>query len=121
MDIQFMDESDDDMDAQFGYEQIPQDEEGYGQLESDDDQDDDQHHNRDQEDTIESIENELAQVKAPTLVLDASEQVPKDTLALIKSIMGNIALSEKATPDWAKSIPESAWLPQINGGDQNDA
>ncbi|KAI9023863.1 hypothetical protein CLU79DRAFT_121511 [Phycomyces nitens] len=108
MDLDSDDNSDNDMDAPFGYEQIPQDDQGYGQLESEDEEED-----HAQRDTIETIKEELAQVKAPTLVLGKSDQVPEDTLALIKSIMGNIELSKDAMPDWAKSIPESAWLPQI--------
>ncbi|KAF1804030.1 hypothetical protein FB192DRAFT_1370886 [Mucor lusitanicus] len=96
------DQDDDDDDRMFGYQQLPQDdndddEHMYGQLASDDDDED---------------ENQ-GDIKDP-LQIDVAEadQLQPETSDLIKSIMSNIKLSEDAIPEWAKKIPEEAWLPR---------
>ncbi|CAO3614241.1 unnamed protein product [Mucor fragilis] len=94
------DEEDDD-DCMFGYQQLPQDDDDdenmYGQLASEDDDDDEN-----QGDIKDPLEIAVAE----------ADQIQPETSDLIKSIMSNIKLSEDAIPEWAKKIPEEAWLPR---------
>ncbi|KAI8139497.1 hypothetical protein BJV82DRAFT_244883 [Fennellomyces sp. T-0311] len=79
----------------FGYEQLAQDEdEGVSLSEDEEDE-----------------QNPVVEAP-PTLALDKSEEIPEDTANQIKSIMSNIQLPDHAIPEWAKSIPESMWLPR---------
>ncbi|KAL9553017.1 hypothetical protein MBANPS3_003482 [Mucor bainieri] len=97
------DEDDDDGDRMFGYQQLPQDDDDdyeenmYGQLASEDEDND----------------GNEGDIKDP-LQIDVAEadQIQPETSDLIKSIMSNIKLSEEAIPEWAKKIPEEAWLPR---------
>ncbi|CAG8592343.1 9052_t:CDS:2 [Funneliformis mosseae] len=45
------------------------------------------------------------------------EKIPEDDLTIINSIMKNIKLPDSAIPEWAKSIPEEAWLPITKSND----
>ncbi|KAG2224045.1 hypothetical protein INT45_009631, partial [Circinella minor] len=97
-------DSDDDNDSMmneipFGYQQLAQDEDEGVSLTEDDGED---------------IEEEpmLEQQEPPTVSLDESEEIPKDTANTIKSIMNNIKMPDHAVPEWAKTIPESMWLPR---------
>ncbi|GAA5803627.1 hypothetical protein EDC94DRAFT_585261 [Helicostylum pulchrum] len=92
--IQSDEEEDDDDFDNFGYEPLPQDddEDMYQQLESD------------EEDAQDPL----------NIDVDSSASLKPETSDLIKSIMANIQLSDEAVPDWAKKIPESAWLPRVN-------
>ncbi|CAG8456320.1 15132_t:CDS:2 [Acaulospora morrowiae] len=46
------------------------------------------------------------------------ERIPDDDLAVINSIMKNIQIPDSAIPEWAKVIPEEAWLPVIINGNE---
>ncbi|KAI8390214.1 hypothetical protein BD560DRAFT_419337 [Blakeslea trispora] len=82
----------------YGYQQIPQDEDMYQQLMSDEEEE----------------EVEEADLDAPLVIeVEPSNQLNSETSDLIKSIMSNIQLSNDAIPDWAKKIPEDAWLPRV--------
>ncbi|KAI7898174.1 uncharacterized protein BX663DRAFT_525947 [Cokeromyces recurvatus] len=83
----------------FGYQALPQ-EDNYQLLDSDD------------EDHSYTLEKETY-IEAPIIELEPSERLSSDTTNLIKSIMNNIQLSDEAIPDWAKKIPEHAWLPRV--------
>ncbi|OBZ91894.1 hypothetical protein A0J61_00057 [Choanephora cucurbitarum] len=82
------------------YQQIPQDEEDmYQQLMSE------------EEEIEEEVEVDL---DAPLVIkVEPSNQLNSETSDLIRSIMSNIQLSNDAIPDWAKKIPEDAWLPRV--------
>ncbi|CAG8593307.1 20994_t:CDS:2 [Cetraspora pellucida] len=41
------------------------------------------------------------------------EKISDDDVTIINSIMKNVKLSDSAVPEWAKIIPEEAWLPVI--------
>ncbi|KAL7318067.1 hypothetical protein PS15m_004339 [Mucor circinelloides] len=93
-------DDDDDDDCMFGYQQLPQDDDEenmYGQLASEDDDDEEN-----QVDIKDPLQIEVAE----------ADQLQPETFDLIKSIMSNIKLSEEAIPEWAKKIPEEAWLPR---------
>ncbi|KAI9473681.1 MAG: hypothetical protein EXX96DRAFT_578930 [Benjaminiella poitrasii] len=84
-------------DDHFGYQALPQDEDEYHQL------------NSDEEDDCLNVE-----LKEPlTIDLQPSERLSPETTDLIKSIMNNVQLSDRAIPGWAKKIPEHAWLPRV--------
>ncbi|GAA5809740.1 hypothetical protein MFLAVUS_003153 [Mucor flavus] len=86
-------EEEDDFDN-FGYEALPQD---------------------DDEDMYQQLESDEEDVQDPLHIeVDSSASLKPETSDLIKSIMANIQLSDEAVPDWAKKIPESAWLPCVN-------
>ncbi|CAG8608310.1 2279_t:CDS:2 [Acaulospora morrowiae] len=46
------------------------------------------------------------------------ERIPDDDLTAINSIMKNIQIPDSAIPEWAKVIPEEAWLPVIINGNE---
>ncbi|KAI9365216.1 hypothetical protein BD770DRAFT_406462 [Pilaira anomala] len=97
-------QSDDDEDEDnFGYAMLPQDEDDeegtnmYQALESDEEEED-----------VQDIQDPF------TIEVSSSDSLNPETTDLIKSIMANIQLSDEAIPEWAKKIPESAWLPRVN-------
>ncbi|KAG1465993.1 hypothetical protein G6F55_000774 [Rhizopus delemar] len=84
---------DEDNDSFFGYQQLPQDEEdGWEPLESD---------NEEEEETQGPL----------NIRLDSSQKIDAETSDLIKAIMSKIEISN--VPEWAKSIPESSWMPNV--------
>ncbi|CAO3621573.1 unnamed protein product [Cunninghamella echinulata] len=124
------DDEDEDEDEEdnvpFGYEQLPQDEEGFGVLNSEDD-----YNNEEEEEDINKkdtmlensdvIMNDIEQqqindsstLKSFTIAVDTSEKLPTETSDLIMNIMKNIDLPDHAIPLWAKNIPESKWMPKL--------
>ncbi|KAI8328191.1 hypothetical protein BC941DRAFT_445438 [Chlamydoabsidia padenii] len=96
----------------FGYEQLPQD---------DTDHDDgDNWANQDDGDGDVDVEvvhtNSVAQTRSSPLILtlNPEESISKETSTLIKDIMKTIQIPSHAVPDWAKTIPESSWIPEFN-------
>ncbi|KAI8375026.1 hypothetical protein EDC96DRAFT_497629 [Choanephora cucurbitarum] len=62
----------------------------------------------------EQEEGEEVDLDAPLVIkVEPSNQLNSETSDLIRSIMSNIQLSNDAIPDWAKKIPEDAWLPRV--------
>ncbi|KAL2920012.1 hypothetical protein HK105_200078 [Polyrhizophydium stewartii] len=62
------------------------------------------------------VHQQAAALGAPTpsrLVLERDDTcaIPQDDLALIQQVMASISLPEVAIPEWAKRVPESAWMP----------
>ncbi|ORZ03929.1 hypothetical protein BCR43DRAFT_510926 [Syncephalastrum racemosum] len=57
---------------------------------------------------------------APTIQLAPEDKIPDDTVDEIKSIMSKIQLPQEAIPEWAKSIPESMWLPKRTEPDSQE-
>ncbi|GBB99677.1 hypothetical protein RclHR1_00360026 [Rhizophagus clarus] len=79
----------------FGYEVLPQD---------------------DEEDVQENNDIAFQQEGRPKVLhiyTNDQEKIPDDDLAVINSIMKNIKLPDTSIPEWAKSIPEEAWLPIV--------
>ncbi|KAG0185406.1 hypothetical protein DFQ28_009390 [Apophysomyces sp. BC1034] len=96
------DVSDDDLgEIPFGYELLPQDEEEISVGHSSETE----------------LEVQETFVRTMTVSLDESEKIPEETSELIKSIMSNIKLSAKSTPDWANTIPELLWMPRVETSD----
>ncbi|KAI8095258.1 hypothetical protein BDF21DRAFT_405534 [Thamnidium elegans] len=92
--IQSDDEEEEDDFDNFGYEPLPQD---------------------DEEDMYQQLESDEEDVQGPLHIeVESLASLKPETSDLIKSIMTNIQLSDEAVPDWAKKIPESAWLPRVN-------
>ncbi|KAI8078235.1 uncharacterized protein B0P05DRAFT_571892 [Gilbertella persicaria] len=61
-----------------------------------------------------SDNEEEQEEQGPLMIkLDDSNKLNSETSDLIKSIMSHIQLSNEAIPDWAKKIPEEAWLPRV--------
>ncbi|PHZ09604.1 uncharacterized protein RHIMIDRAFT_261842 [Rhizopus microsporus ATCC 52813] len=58
-------------------------------------------------------EEEEEMKEAMEIELDPKDELDAKTCDFIKSIMSRIELKEEAIPDWAKTIPESAWMPKI--------
>lgn len=100
--LQQQDEDDEQDEDGFGYQQLPQEEEDmYQPLESDEEEEDEQ---------IETVD-----IQGPLdIEIDPSTRLNPETSDLIKSIMTNIQLSNDAIPEWAKKVPESAWLPRVS-------
>ncbi|KAJ2773897.1 hypothetical protein IWQ57_001076 [Coemansia nantahalensis] len=46
------------------------------------------------------------------ITVATTDEMPAEHVAQIRHIMAGIQLSEDATPEWAKRIPESAWMPR---------
>ncbi|KAI9301467.1 hypothetical protein BJ944DRAFT_243244 [Cunninghamella echinulata] len=125
--LQDDEDDDEDGDIPFGYEQLPQDEEGFGALNSDDDyNNEEEEENINKKDTMlensDIIMNEIEQqqqtidpstLKSFTIAVDTSEKLPTETSDLIMNIMKNIDLPDHAIPLWAKNIPESKWMPKL--------
>ncbi|CEG85071.1 hypothetical protein RMATCC62417_18803 [Rhizopus microsporus] len=78
-------DSDNESTISFGYQLLPQDDE----------------------------EEEEEMKEAMEIELDPKDELDAKTCDFIKSIMSRIELKEEAIPDWAKTIPESAWMPKI--------
>ncbi|CAG8473872.1 956_t:CDS:2 [Dentiscutata erythropus] len=55
------------------------------------------------------------EIQSQTLQIRATDQekISEDDVAIINSIMKNIKIPDSAVPEWAKVIPEEAWLPVI--------
>ncbi|RUS31084.1 hypothetical protein BC938DRAFT_478495 [Jimgerdemannia flammicorona] len=49
-----------------------------------------------------------------TIQLSAEERISDADLAVISNVIKNFKLPETAIPDWAKVVPEEAWLPKIS-------
>ncbi|CEI95638.1 hypothetical protein RMCBS344292_09818 [Rhizopus microsporus] len=79
-------DSDNESTISFGYQLLPQDDE-----------------EEEEEEIKEAMEIEL----------DPKDELDAKTCDFIKSVMSRIELKEEAIPDWAKTIPESAWMPKI--------
>ncbi|KAJ2652599.1 hypothetical protein IWW40_001085 [Coemansia sp. RSA 1250] len=45
-------------------------------------------------------------------VAESGSRMPPEHIDQIKSIMANVQLSDKAIPEWAKRVPEHAWMPK---------
>ncbi|CAB4401140.1 uncharacterized protein OCT59_001872 [Rhizophagus irregularis] len=89
-------ESDEENFVPFGYEALPQDDE--------------------EEDVQENNDFAFQQEERPKVLqihTNDQDKIPDDDLAVINSIMKNIKLPDTSIPEWAKSIPEEAWLPII--------
>ncbi|CAO3588728.1 unnamed protein product [Absidia cylindrospora] len=117
----------DDETIPFGYEQLPQEDEDDGTVEIDEfDYNDiakevDGLHSYasvkdisvlDEGDVDRFREQVLPVTSTLTISLDRNESIPEETSALIKDIMKKCELPNRAIPDWAKSIPESSWMPK---------
>ncbi|CAG8571959.1 10401_t:CDS:2 [Gigaspora rosea] len=65
--------------------------------------------------TIENTDDLKFEIQPQILQIRASDQekISDDDVAVISSIMKNIKLPDSAVPEWAKVIPEEAWLPVI--------
>ncbi|KAG0952847.1 hypothetical protein G6F29_003361 [Rhizopus arrhizus] len=84
---------DEDNDSFFWYQQLPQNEEGGWEL-------------------LESDNEEEEETQGPLNIrLDPSQKIDAETSDLIKTIMSKIEISN--VPEWAKSIPESSWMPNV--------
>ncbi|ORZ04776.1 hypothetical protein BCR42DRAFT_398562 [Absidia repens] len=122
--------SDDEM-VPFGYEQLPQEDEDDGTDEIDEFDYNDNVKNADSalpchsnvsttdmsvldEDDVDRRELVLPITAPLTISLDRNEAIPEETSTLIKDIMKKCELPDRAIPDWAKSIPESSWMPKMN-------
>ncbi|KAJ2319842.1 hypothetical protein IWW52_001734 [Coemansia sp. RSA 2704] len=42
----------------------------------------------------------------------SSSRMPAEHISQIKSVMAGIRLNDSAIPEWAKRVPESAWMPK---------
>ncbi|KAI8982414.1 hypothetical protein BDF20DRAFT_470027 [Mycotypha africana] len=96
------------------YQQLPQDDDGeesgmFQQLASDEEGETE---HTEVKDTLSTADNETL-IKAASLELDAASRMNPETSDRIKSIMTHIQLSDNAIPEWAKKIPEHAWLPRV--------
>ncbi|RKP08281.1 hypothetical protein THASP1DRAFT_29914 [Thamnocephalis sphaerospora] len=58
-------------------------------------------------------EDQAATTVAPLVVPPPSEPIPEADAQLIREVMARFQFPEEAVPAWAKSIPESAWLPTV--------
>ncbi|KAJ2852319.1 hypothetical protein IWW36_000462 [Coemansia brasiliensis] len=45
-------------------------------------------------------------------IAESGSQMSPKHIDQIKSIMANVHLSDKAIPEWAKRVPEHAWMPK---------
>ncbi|RUS23250.1 hypothetical protein BC937DRAFT_89720 [Endogone sp. FLAS-F59071] len=86
--------------ASFAYQQLPQDEDERIELQEDEDMNGD-------------VDAEHARpLPAITFKLPTEERISEADLAVINNVMKNFKLPDTAVPDWAKVVPEEAWLPQ---------
>ncbi|RIA96530.1 hypothetical protein C1645_754509 [Glomus cerebriforme] len=83
----------------FGYEALPQDDDDDIQVENNDF-------------TFQQEEDSL-QPKVLQIHTNDQEKITDEDLAVINSIMKNIKLPDTSIPEWAKRIPEEAWLPIV--------
>ncbi|KAI8074998.1 hypothetical protein BC940DRAFT_287173 [Gongronella butleri] len=104
------DDADDDAQVPFGYEQLPQD--GDDGTSSDDNDDNDDQESQENTNMMESPLN-ASNAEPLELRVDPNDNIPQPTSDLILGIMKNITLPDHAIPDWAKSIPESSWMPVL--------
>lgn len=51
------------------------------------------------------------EVPPPLVLLDIGDPMPQEHIDKIKEIMSKINISH--TPEWAKVIPEEAWMPRV--------
>ncbi|KAI8322773.1 hypothetical protein GQ54DRAFT_297172 [Martensiomyces pterosporus] len=47
--------------------------------------------------------------------IDSKNRMPAEHIDQIKGIMAGIQISDQAIPEWAKRVPESAWMPKRSG------